>query len=253
MPISSEHQPGTPCWVDLQSPDIAQSVAFYGALFGWEGHDQGPAAGGYSIMTLRGQTVGAIAPKMSPDQPSVWSVYICTADADATTASIQAAGGTVMVEPMDVLDAGRLAIYVDAIGAVFAVWQPKRNRGVELVDEPNTWSWSELLARDLDAAVDFYGAVFEWGVRRDALYNEWQYDGRSIGGLLAMPDMVPAGMPSFWLPYIAVDDVDDTVARATQLGGSVRVPGQDFAGGRFAVINDVHGAGLGLLRLRSEA
>jgi uncharacterized protein len=249
MTATADLNPGIPSWIDLASPDLASSVQFYGALFGWEGADQGPDFGHYTMFSLDGKLVGAVSPMMGEGQPVAWSVYIGVADVDATTEAVRAAGGTVIVEPMDVGDAGRMAVYLDSTGGAVSAWQPNDHRGVQVVDEANTWSWSELLSRDLDASISFYEAVFGWGIRRDSHYSEWQHDGRSIGGLIAMPDMVPAQVPSFWLPYIAVDDVEATAGRAVELGGGVRVPAQDFGGGTFAVIDDPHGAGLGLLHL----
>jgi uncharacterized protein len=248
MTETVSYSPGSPCWIDLGSPDIPASVAFYGALFGWSGVEQGPEAGGYTMLTLDDQTVGAVSPISTEGEPAAWRVYICTADADETTHLARNAGATVLVEPMDVLTAGRMAVYLDPNDAAFMVWQPDQHRGAQLAHQPNTWAWSELLSRDLDVSIEFYNAVFGWGIRRDPHYNEWQHDGMSIGGLLAMPEMVPAEVPSFWLPYIAVTDVDAVAAKAVELGGGLRVPGQDFAGGRFAVIEDTHGAGLGLLQ-----
>jgi uncharacterized protein len=153
---------------------------------------------------------------------------------------------------MDVLTAGRMAVYLDPVGAPIAVWQPGDHPGAQLTDDTNAWSWSELLSRDVETSAVFYQSVFGWGLRRDAHYNEWQHEGRSIGGLMAMPDMAPAGVMSFWTPYIAVEDVSGTADRATQLGGGIRVPAQDAADVRFAVIEDLHGAGLGVLHLGSH-
>jgi uncharacterized protein len=253
MTEMTEYTPGSPCWIDLGSPDVASSVTFYGGLFGWEGVEQEPEAGGYTMLTLGGRTVAAVAPLMGDDEPPAWRIYVCTADADATAHVARNAGATVLVEPFDVLTAGRMAAYLDPAGAAFMVWQPNQHRGAQVVDELNTWTWSELLTREIDSSIEFYNAVFDWGIRRDSHYNEWQHAGRSIGGLMTMPDEVPAEVPAFWLPYIAVADVDAMAATAVELGGALRVPPQDFAGGRFGVIQDPHGAGLGILRLQPDA
>jgi uncharacterized protein len=248
MPVVAEHSPGSPCWIDLSAADVAASLEFYRAMFGWEGIDTGPETGHYTICTLAGQQVAAIAPKMN-DGPPAWSIYVCSSDLEITTAAVRAAGGTVVAEPMTVMTAGRMAIYVDATGAPFNAWQPGDNLGVGMMHEVGSWNWSELLTRDAEAAITFYDKVFGWGLRRHPVYEEWQLDGESIAGLVSMPDQVPAQVPAFWLPYLAVADVDAAVARATELGGAVRVPGADFDGGRYAVIEDPHGAGIGLLRM----
>jgi uncharacterized protein len=248
MTDKSSYLPGTPCWIDLGSSDIKRSVAFYRALFGWEGVEQGPGSGGYTMFTLRGRNVAAVSPLTDDGTPARWRVYISTADADETTHLARNAGATVLVEPMDVLTAGRMTAYLDPTGAAINVWQPDQHYGAQIVDEPNTWTWSELLTREIDVSIEFYAAVFDWGIRRDPHYNEFQHGGASIAGLMTMPDMVPAEVSPFWIPSIAVDDVDASIARAVELGGAIRVPGQDFGAGRFAVIDDLDGAGIGLLR-----
>ncbi len=252
MPVKSEYSPGSPCWIDVSSADVEESLEFYSGLFGWEGEEQGPAAQGYTICTLGGRTVAGIAPIMDNDNPPRWSIYICTADINVTTAAVKEAGGTVVGGPLDVFEAGQMAVYHDSTGGEITAWQPNQHHGSELIDEPNAWSWSELLGRDLDAAVAFYEAVFGWGIRRGEDYSEWQFEGHTVGGFMTMPEIAPIEIPPMWLPYIAVTNVDKAVTRATELGGSVRMPPQDIPDGRFAVINDVHGAGLGVLRLTPE-
>jgi uncharacterized protein len=252
MATRTDHRPGTPCWLDLASPNLDETAEFYRGMFGWEAIDQGPETGGYRLFMLRDQMVGAAAQLMSGHQPA-WRIYVCTADADATAAAVRSAGGAVAMEPSDVMDIGRMAVFTDSTGAALAAWEPKLHRGVQLADEPNTWCWSELLTRDVSAAISFYRAVFGWDIDQNPDYSLWQHDGEEIAGLMAVPPMVPAEVPSFWMPHIAAADVDAALARAVELGGSVRVPAQDIPGGRFGIINDVHGAGLGLLNLERSS
>jgi uncharacterized protein len=248
--MTLEHTPGMPAWIDLSTPDIAETAAFLAAMFGWDSEDQGADVGHYTMFYLRGQAVAGAGPSMG--EAGGWTVYFATVDADASAADVTAAGGSVVVPPMDVVDAGRMACFRDPTGAAFNVWQPKAHRGAQLVEEPNAWCWSELLSRDLDASIAFYSQLFGWGVRRDPNYSEWQREGHSLAGLMAMPPMVPADVSSFWIPYIAVEDVDAALAHAVELGGAVRVPGQEIPDGRFGVFEDPHGAGLGVLTLSHQ-
>ena len=88
---------------------------------------------------------------MNPDFPPVWMTYVNVDNADATVAKVSAAGGTVFVPPMDVMDAGRMGIVADPLGAVIGLWQPKAAHGCQLVNEPGTFCWNELITTDLDA------------------------------------------------------------------------------------------------------
>ena len=59
----------------------------------------------------------------------MWATYVNTADAEAVASRVTANGGQVLAAPMDVLDAGRMAVFADPSGAVFSVWQPNRHPG----------------------------------------------------------------------------------------------------------------------------
>ncbi len=241
--------PGTPCWVDLGTPDIEGAAGFYGGLFGWsvpEGEDS-EQTGGYRQAMLRDKPVAGVMPLMQEGQPPAWSTYVSVEDADATAAKVREAGGMVMAEPMDVMGLGRMAVFADTTGAVFGIWQPGSFIGAELVNEANTLSWNELNTRDTAAAKEFYGAVFGWTyeemeVENVGTYTALQVDGNSVGGMLDITGRLPDEVPANWLTYFAVDDTDATVAKLKELGGSVNMEPMDIVAGRFAVLSDPFGA-----------
>ena len=141
MPERTSYAPGTPSWVDLGSPDTAASAAFYGELFGWDAAmDPRPEAGGYGMFMIGDKTVAGLGPQMNPDLPPFWAVYITVADADETAAKVAANGGTVIVPPMDIFDAGRMGVAQDSVGSFISFWQPREHIGCQLVNEPGTFS-----------------------------------------------------------------------------------------------------------------
>lgn len=253
MPIVETYEPGTPSWVDLATPDLAASVSFYTALFGWEAEDQGEEAGHYTMMELGKVPVAGAGPIFIEGQPSAWTTYVSVADADQTVATVKSAGGTVFVEPMDVMDAGRMAVFADPTGAVCAVWQPRAHRGAGLVNEPGTLVWNELNTRDTNVAASFYSTVFGWEPETSAMgdleYTEWKLEGRTVGGMLSMPAMVPAEVPAHWLAYFGTADCDATVAAAREGGATVVVPPNDIPPGRFSVLVDPTGATFAVIAL----
>jgi len=259
MPEVSEHAAGTPSWVDLASPDPDASVRFYGGLFGWDAVETGPVeeTGGYRMLQLGGRNVAGLGPTQGEGQPAMWTTYVGTDDGDAVAAKVREAGGQVVMEPFDVLGLGRMAVFVDPGGAYFSVWQPQTHHGAELVNEPGALSWNELATRDVDAAKAFYAAVFGWDADTNAYgetsYSEWKLGGRSIGGMIAMNEQWPADVPPHWMVYFAVEDADAAVARAGELGGQVAVPPTDTPAGRFAVLNDPHGAVFSVIALATGA
>jgi uncharacterized protein len=246
------YDPGVPSWVDLGTPDVDNAGAFYSDLFGWEVPPGEEQYGGYRVCTIRGKAVAGIMQQQNPG-PSAWSTYVDVTSADDTAAAVTANGGQVFMPPMDVMDLGRMSMFADPIGAVFGVWQPGSFKGAELVNEPGTFSWSELVTTDVPAAKAFYGAVFGWGAETHGdgpmAYTEWQVDGRSVGGMMQKPPMIPAEVPPFWGVYFTVTDTDDAVARAQSLGGSVMNPPMDIEPGRFAVLADPFGAAFNVITL----
>jgi predicted enzyme related to lactoylglutathione lyase len=253
----SSYPPGTPSWVDLSTPDVPGAQAFYGRLFGWEVGDTGPEGGGYAMFLLRGKYVAGVGPLAMEGQPTAWTTYVCTDDADATVAKVKAAGGTVFVEPMDVLDVGRMAVFADSTGAALAVWQPRAHQGAQLANEPGAFCWNELQTRDTEAAKAFYRAVFGWDAHSsDApgmAYTEWKRGDDTIGGMMDMPADVPPQVPPYWLTYFAVDDCDGTVAKAAELGGATLVAPMDIPPGRFAVLTDPSGAVFGVIQMAAAS
>jgi hypothetical protein len=194
---------------------------------------------------------------MNPGAPPQWSTYVNVDSADDTVAKVEANGGTVYMPPMDVMEAGRMAVFADPAGAVIGVWQPGQHIGAQLVNEPGTYCWSELMTDDLAAAKSFYKAVFGWdaetqGPEGPGGYTEWKVDGRSVGGMMAKPDTMPPGTPSFWGVYFAVADTDASVAKAQELGATVVMPAADIEPGRFAVLADPVGAMFNILALKPE-
>lgn len=254
MSERTSYAPGTPSWVDLGSPDLDASSAFYTQLFGWTaGVAPQPEAGGYTMFYQEGKAVAGMGPLMMEGQPPAWSTYVTVDDADKTAAVAKEAGATVFLEPMDVLDVGRMAIFADPAGAVISIWQPRAHIGAELVNEPVSLSWNELATRDIDGAKEFYGRVFSWTGNTAEVggqqYTEWKLGDDTIAGMLEMGDNFPADVPPHWLAYFAVENTDATVAKAIELGASVVAPAMDIPPGRMAVISDPQGAVFAVIAL----
>ena len=254
MPEMTSYDPGVPCWVDLASGDVAGAVRFYEDLFGWKARDLGPEAGGYTMLELNGREVGAVGPKQNPQQPTAWSTYLATDDADALAARVTANGGTVMAPPFDVMQAGRMGVFADPTGAVFCVWQPGEHRGAGVANEAGAFCWNELATRDPERAADFYGKVAGLGAKKsEGPFDYWelQAGGRSVAGMMRMTDdRYPAEVPPHWLVYFGAADVDASTAKAASLGATTVVPPMDIPGvGRFSVVMDPQGAAFALFQM----
>jgi hypothetical protein len=244
-------------WIDIGT-DVEAAKAFYGGLFGWTGQDAGPIeeTGGYGFFLKDGKMVAGYGPQQNPGPP-FWATYICVADAEATAAKVKEAGGQIVMDPMDVMDQGRMAVFQDPEGAFISVWQPGAHKGAELVNEPGSFSWNELNTRDPDGAKAFYTAVFGWEmVDQDMgggmVYTEIRLDGATVAGILDMRGRVPDMVPAHWLVYFTVEDTDASVSKAQELGGTVMVPPTDIPPGRFAVVADPQGGAFAVIKMEQQ-
>ena len=248
------YAPGTPLWIDLGSPDLPGSARFYSELFGWQAEDQGEQMGHYTMFRQDGKSVAAVAPLMSPQQPTAWSTYISTTNAEETAKKVTDAGGQVVSPPMQIMEEGTMAVCIDPTGAAFGLWQPNRMTGADLVNVPVSLSWNELATRDMAAAKTFYTKVFPWTAKSNPMpdgseYVEWQIDGKSIGGGMQMGAQMPAQVPPHWLVYFAVANTDNTLKRAQELGAKVMMPAMDIPQGRFGVLTDPQGAAFAVIQI----
>ena len=246
---------GVPSWVDLNTSDIDKARDFYGKLFGWKIDVGPPEAGGYSIASLRDKPVAGLSPQQQPG-PCFWTTYVNVDDADLVVKNAKESGATIFMEPFDVMDVGRMALFADPQGAVIAVWQPRAHKGAGIVNEPNTYSWSELLTTDVEASKRFYNDVFGWDAKTSGegagAYTEWKVGDRSVGGMMQKPAEMPAEVPCHWAVYFTVTDAAATVAQIEKLGGSVVMPPRDIEPGIFAVVADPQGAVFQVIQLREQ-
>ncbi|MEU9368104.1 VOC family protein [Streptomyces avermitilis] len=249
---------GAPNWLDVGTPDIDGATSFYGGLFGWEFQSAGPDAGGYGFFQLSGKTAAG-GMQTTPEQgPPSWTVYFQSPDAEATAKAAEQAGGRVLLPPMDVMGQGHMAILADQAGVPFGIWQPGRNKGLEVAGDPGSLCWIELYTPDIARAAAFYDRVFGWetsaGSFPGGTYTCINPAGTGpeamFGGAVPLQDdPTEAESGAYWLPYFEVEDTDATVAEAQGLGGKVRMPATDLEGvGRMAKLTDPYGARFAVIK-----
>jgi uncharacterized protein len=233
---------GTPCWVDLAVPNIDLASDFYAAVFNWTIPPGSPDMGGYAVASLDGHNVAGLSPQQGPsDAPPSWTVYLATEDVDATAARIKGAGGRVVMDPMDVMGQGRMAVAIDTVGASFGLWQGRSHTGAEIVNAPGAQTWNENFSLDYQAAKAFYQEVFGYEYEDmssgDFKYAAFKVNGQYAGGI----GQVPEGTAN-WVTYFGATDTDATLARVIGQGGSVLREPQDSPYGRVATVTDNQGA-----------
>jgi len=245
-------------WNELHCGDLDALIIFYGELFGWTTRPEERAT--YTHFYLGEQSVAGVMPLHSgPETPARWQVYVGSLEVDAYAERAVAAGGKLVTPVMDIPEAGKFCAVADPEGAVLSAFNPaKHDRDLwERTNAPGTFCWVELLCRDTDAARAFYSSVVGWEMREMDLGGgvgpytiiapAGSPEGSGVGGIQSMPAEDKG--PSCWLPYVSVEDVAATSAKAESLGGKLFVPATDIPNvGCFAVLADPEGAMFALYR-----
>jgi uncharacterized protein len=245
----TQYTPGTFCWSELTTTDLDGAKAFYAELFGWEALDNPvPGDGVYSMQNVGAKPVAAISPQPAQQRaagvPSMWNSYVSVENADASAEKAAELGATVHAPPFDVMDVGRMAVIQDPQGAFFMLWQPRLHIGAALVNAPGALVWNELRSPDLDGSAAFYSGLFGWTIERREGTSMGTYLGiknadANNGGIA---ELSPPGAPPHWLVYFGVDDVDEALAKAGQMGGSTLLGATDIEIAKIAVVADPQGA-----------
>ncbi len=259
----TQHQPGMFSWADLGTPDLDGSKQFYTTLLGLKALDApSPEGSTYALLQKRERNVFAMydmpeeLKQLTGGRP-VWQSYFTVADIDATAARVTELGGTLAQEPLAVMDAGRMAVAQDPTGAAFSVWQPGTEIGAEVFGEPGALAWCELYTHDTAAAQEFYVGLFGWSAEMTPSgdggeYNLFSLDERPAAGMMAIrPEWEP--MPPHWSIYLAVANLDDSLAQLQSLGGQQISPVMAVEGvGRFAFVCDPQGAFCTLIEMATH-
>jgi len=232
-------------WVDLATTDLEGARDFYGGLLGWTYFNDGETP--YWMCMVDTSPVAGMM-EMTPEMgemPPVWSTYVVVDDVDATIAATTAAGGSVFQPPFDIPDGSRIAVIGDPTGAAICLFEGLADNGMKLRDEIGASCWYDCRSRDAAAAIEFYTTVFGWTAETIDMgmpYTVFSLDGERICGLMAMPDEVPAEVPSHWVVDFVVADADEAAAYAAANGATITVPPMDTPFGRSCGLLDPWGS-----------
>lgn len=257
MAERTKYPPNTFCWPELLTTNAAGAKKFYAGLFGWELTDSpvGPDAV-YTMAGVRGKNAAAMyemdAERKKQEHPPAWLSYVSVENLDASVAKAKGLGAKMVVDAMDVMDIGRMAVLRDPQDGVVALWQPIQQIGAQIVNEPGTLCWNELHTHDVDGSGAFYTKLFDWSVHTDKgkpPYTMFKNGERGAGGMIEIQEEW-GDVPTHWMVYFAVDDCDAALEKAKSLGGREIVPPVDVENvGRFAMLCDPQGAAFAIVKL----
>jgi predicted enzyme related to lactoylglutathione lyase len=258
MPTVTRYEHGAFSWAELATTDSLAAKKFYGKLFGWTFEDMPAGPGMTYTMNLLGKERASALFQMGNDRKGVpphWEAYITVDDVDAVTKKAAANGGTVVKEPFDVMDKGRMSVIKDPTGALFCLWTAKKSIGAEVIHDPGSMTWNELFTGDIERAGKFYTSTLGWTTNAHdmgpqgtyTLFNRPGGTG-NVGGMMPLgPQM--KGVPPHWLTYFEVKDVDASARLVSELGGKVVTPPVDIPNiGRFAIAQDPQGAAFAIYK-----
>lgn len=262
MAVYSTHEFHTFNWIDIPTSDRSAAKHFYGALLGWEFEDLLFPDGQimYTMATLHGSNVAGMSDLM-PEQieagiPAFWNSYVCVEDVRARLAECLELGAELLMDAIDILDSGSLAMFKEPNGALLSLWQPQQHIGMQIMHQTGAPCWFELDTNNVTASAEFYGAAFGWTTERDpentayTLFNRGgatSTDG-NVGGMIKIMPEWGEVQPN-WLVYFQVDNVDAGGTKAAELGGQALHDSMDFPNGRLITLMDPQGAVFGLMEM----
>jgi len=253
-----KHQPGTFCWIDLATTDLEAGKKFYSELFGLTTVDT-PAGPDmvYTMLMLNDKPVAALY-KITKEQKEQgiqphWDSYVTVENADDAVEKTKSLDGTILMEPVDVSDSGRMGIIQDPTGAVLALWEPKKDIGTHYKNIPGSLCWNELITTDTEEAKSFFTQLFNWESETAEMinitYTAFLLGEQPVAGMYKMSEEM-GEMPSHWLPYFAIEDCDQSSAKAQAMGAKVLQPPTDIPEtGRFSVLLDPQGAAFAIIKM----
>jgi hypothetical protein len=250
-------------WYELMTDAPEAAKAFYTRVVGWETRAFQPGDDGYSLWEADGRGIGGLmripAEAAAAGARPCWLGYIATDDVDAAAARVEAAGGTLHKEAMDIPTVGRIAMLSDPQGAPFYLIAPE---GAQDDSGPPASpmtlghvGWHELHTSDWEAAFAFYSGQFGW--EKDEAMNMGPMGiyqlfragpgGNAIGGMFNADTF---GRPA-WLFYFVVGNIDEAVERVRSAGGEVLEGPMEVPGNAWVIqARDPQGAMFALVGMR---
>jgi len=185
-----------------------------------------------------------VRPKQPEKYPaSRWVGFISVGDVATAATLVEKEGGKVLVSPRKAGDRGTEALLVDPEGGMFGVIHSATGDPEDYLAGNDQWLWAELWAGDAAKMAAFYKGIGPYELRDGAAKGEgagfqlWS-GGYARAGIMPKPENVP----TTWLAYVRVKSVADTVARASEAGGTIYLQPTPLHGTTMAVIIDPTGA-----------
>lgn len=229
-------------WYELMTSDTDAAKAFYAEVVGWEMEAFGGSMD-YSICKAGDRGVGGVteipADARQAGARPAWLGYVAVADIDAAAARIEAGGGKIHGDMIDLPEVGRIAMVADPQGAALHLIAPSGEEQPPADPmTPGHIGWHELHAADGDSALPFYAEQFGWREVETmemgpmGTYRIFAWGAHWSGGIMTRQE--PIARP-FWLFYFVVEDIEEAVDRVARAGGEVLHGPAEVPGGAWII------------------
>lgn len=244
--------PGKFVWFELVSSDAKKAQAFYAEVLGWKVSSFPLGSSTYDMVYVGETMTGGYGSPKNASQPSAWVGYVSVEDVDRAAKAAVENGGRIVEPAVDIPRVGRRAVIADPQGAELGIFRSDNGDPPDQEATQGHWMWNELHTPDPARALAFYEKVVGFSHKSvdmggpGGVYHIISKGGAERGGVT---HHLPSGVPAHWLPYVFVDDVDTTIARAKKLGANIPMNPEDIPGiGRFGILRDPTGALLAVMK-----
>lgn len=245
-------------WFDLATPNIAGQKEFYSSVFGWTYESVANTADAYALIKNNGQVIGGLfshEPPGGEQDGATWIALMSHPDPDLAARTVKTKGGKVNLQPAEVPNRGRHALFEDPAGALFGVLASSSGDPEDREMEIGEFLWVDLFTRDLDGMGEFYSSLAPYTQERNEIANGVERV------FFSAHDMPRAGLVevdeeanrSSWVPYVRVEDVEATLEKVEEGGGFAIVsPDPELLDGNVAVFVDPNGGVMGIVKWEYE-
>lgn len=236
------------CWHGCISTDTDAAKAFYTQVLGLGVETVPMGDMQATFFSAADKNFAHLTDPPMEGVPSHWNNYLRVDDVDATAAAVVANGGAVVVPATDI-PPGRFSVVSSPSGATFTLFREAGETSEHHPGGNGSVHWVELHSQSLDADLAWLTATFGFDVSEMPMPQGKYYllnsDGELRGGAMAAHD---ASVPSMWLTWIQVGDVDATVTSVGSHGGNVLAPTWDVPNvGRMSIVQDPTGGVFGVI------
>ena len=253
---TNQQRPGKLVWTDLLTAVVVKAKTCYERVFAWEFEFNEDSS--YAYGRLDGAPVAAIALYEDDDtiaNKGLWLTSIAVNDVDAAVDRVVTQGGEVVEGPAELPGRGRYSLVTDNRGAAVMLLRAQGGDPEESTSVSNSWAWVELWTDDVTASVQFYEQVLGYrslivmGSTGTAVHILGR-DQQPRASILASPFK---DVETNWLPYLLVDDVNATIHKVAENGGTILLPPQQGGlNNDVAIVSDPTGGVFALQEARRK-